>query len=486
MQERALRETEAEAAWAGCGLGERLRCVARFRDLLAGAGMEAAVAARPVGMEAGERAMREALTAQVIPLAEAAAFLVREAPGLLRVRRLSWWRQPVWLSGVRTEVRREPLGRVLILAPSNYPLLLPGVQALQALAAGNAVWWKPAPGGEAAAEFMAGLLRAAGLPEGVLRVLGSDPAVVRAALDERVDKVVLTGSAVTGVAVLAELGPRLVPAVMELSGCDACFVREDADVGLAARAVAFGLRLNDGRTCIAPRRLLVNRRVAGAFREALREALDGVAKREVPARLNESVNFEGTTEVYGGMGVDGRRMMPTVLAPEAGGHVLTRSDLFTQIATWEEVETDEDALRLNAACPFALGASVFGRDEGAARALAARIPAGVVVINDVVVPTADARVPFGGRGRSGFGVTRGAEGLLEMTVVKVIQVRRGSGRRHYEDGGGMEAPFFQLYLEAAHRRSLAGRLCAVYHLLRMAMRRQTEKKTTPDHIQDTP
>ena len=126
-----------------------MRCVARFRDLLAGAGMEAAVAARPVGMEAGERAMREALTAQVIPLAEAAAFLVREAPGLLRVRRLSWWRQPVWLGGVRTEVRREPVGRVLILAPSNYPLLLPGVQALQALAAGNAVWWKPAVGGEA-------------------------------------------------------------------------------------------------------------------------------------------------------------------------------------------------------------------------------------------------------------------------------------------------------------------------------------------------
>ena len=62
--------------------------------------------------------------------------------------------------------------------------------------------------------------------------------------------------------------------------------------------------------------------------------------------------------------------------------------------------------------------------------MARRVRAGSVCVNDLIVPTADPRLPFGGRGRSGFGVTRGAEGLLEMTVPKAISVRTGSFRPH--------------------------------------------------------
>ena len=108
---------------------------------------------------------------------------------------------------------------------------------------------------------------------------------------------------------------------------------------------------------------------------------------------------------------------------------LLREDVFAPWLALVPVTDMEQALDALSACPYALGAAIFG-PERAARALAPRIPAGSVCINDLIVPTADPRLPFGGRGRSGFGVTRGAEGLLEMTVIKTVSTRRGRFRPH--------------------------------------------------------
>ena len=158
---------------------------------------------------------------------------------------------------MEAEVRREPLGLVLVIAPSNYPLFLPGVQTLQALAAGNAVLWKPGRGGRRAAEAFAASPPGPASPAAVLTVLPESPRPRGEAIAAGVDKVLLTGSAATGREVLAELARRLVPATMELSGCDALFVLPGADLDRVARAVRFGLTLNGGATCIAPRRVFV-------------------------------------------------------------------------------------------------------------------------------------------------------------------------------------------------------------------------------------
>ena len=96
--------------------------------------------------------------------------------------------------------------------------------------------------------------------------------------------------------------------------------------------------------------------------------------------------------------------------------------------------------------------SIFG-DESAARRLATRIRVGTVVINDVIAPTADPRVPFGGRRGSGFGVTRGAEGLLEMTAIKTVLVQRGGSRRHYEATGDVHARMFRGLILAGHAKT---------------------------------
>ena len=241
----------------------------------------------------------------------------------------------------------------------------------------------------------------------------------------------MTGSADAGRAVLEQLAPRLVPATMELSGCDACFVLEGADLGLAARALAFSLRFNGGATCITPHRVFVPRSLAPDLAHRLAEAVAaGPSRRLEPGearRIGSLVRdaLDRGADLIAGQDPPGGDLVgPIVLDRVDPGARLLREDSFGPVLALVRVADEDEALRLAADCPYALGASIFG-DPRRARALADRVPAGVVQINDLIVPTADPRLPFGGRGASGFGRTRGSEGLLEMTATKVVIVRGG-------------------------------------------------------------
>ena len=415
------RAREAGRDWAARPLSARLAVIARLRRLVArdAAALAATVARNPA----------DTLVAEVLPLAEAARFLVRHAAAILAPVRLRG-RAPLWLWGVRAELRREPCGAVLVLAPGNYPLFLPGVHALQALAAGNAVCVKPAPGCAAPVQALAALLREAGLPDGVLHLL--DPAAGEAASHAGFDRIVLTGSAETGSRVLAAAAGTLTPCTMELSGSDAVFVLPGADLDLVARCLAYGLRLNGGATCIAPRRVFVPRDLAVALEDKLLALLPGVPSAAVPeavasrlAGLVRQAVADGARLAAGG---DGR---PAVVADALPGMALLQHDVFAPWLALVPVADPAAALRVAAECPYALGASVFG-PSGAATALTGRVRAGSVCVNDLIVPTADPRLPFGGRGRSGFGTTRGELGLLEMTVPKAVSIRRGRFRPHLD------------------------------------------------------
>jgi acyl-CoA reductase-like NAD-dependent aldehyde dehydrogenase len=388
----------AQQPWAATSVADRLAVVRRFRHELA-------------ERAADYQADPETLIAQVLPLADAARFLEKRASAILAPRRLPATGRPFWMRDVEIKQYREPFGVVLLITPSNYPLFLPGVQALQALVAGNAVIIKPGRGGRSTALTLAGIFEIAGLPTDLLRVLDEAPEAAGGLMEAGVDKVVLTGSAETGAAVLGKLAPHLTPSTMELSGDDPVFIRRDADLELAVKAIRFGATLNGGRTCIAPRRVLA-----------------------APT---------GTLDL--------RDRMPAGIE-------------------FVFVNSDDDALRLAGKSPYALGATVFGR-EPAASAFARRVRAGVVVVNDMIAPTADPRLAFGGRGRSGFGVTRGAEGLLEMTMIKSIVTRRGPWRPHLEPKQSGDAALFCAYIEVAHGRGLTQKLGAAVRLLRAIFRR---------------
>jgi aldehyde dehydrogenase (NAD+) len=128
-----------------------------------------------------------------------------------------------------------------------------------------------------------------------------------------------------------------------------------------------------------------------------------------------------------------------------------------------------EALRMDAECPYALGASIFTRSPARAVQLAAQLRAGAVTINDVIAPTAHPATPFGGRGASGWGVTQGAEGLLEMTVPQAVSVRGGRFRPHYEPPGSSALTglaTLQGMLEWSHGATLGRRWRGLLRLVR--------------------
>jgi aldehyde dehydrogenase (NAD+) len=377
---------DAQSRWALVSVRQRMRFLPALRRLIA----ENALALASLVSSPGNRPPSEKLASELLPLADACRWLERNAARVLAPRRHGWWGRPSWLMGAHFQIQRQPFGIVLVIGPGNYPLFLPAVQALHALIAGNAVRLKPAPGTRQISLAFAELAFKAGLDPHLLEVLDDTDAAAQTSISDGAEKVVFTGSSANGRDILARLALTNTPSVMELSGEDAVLILPDADIELAARALRFGTELNAGNTCIAPRQVYVCREAAQRLSACL------------PSLPHKCV-----------------------------------------------VDETEAITCINAA-EFALGASIFSRDVARARKLAARIKTGFVLINDLIVPTADPRMPFGGVKGSGFGVTRGAEGLLEMTSVHVVGERRGNSHPHLGGFKEDDVGLFSAYIRLVH------------------------------------
>ena len=140
---------------------------------------------------------------------------------------------------------------------------------------------------------------------------------------------------------------------------------------------------------------------------------------------------------------------PAILADARPDMPLLQQDVFAPWLAIVPVAGMDQALGADALSPFALGASIFG-PAAEAGAFASRIRAGSVCVNDLIVPTADPRLPFGGGGRSGFGRTRGAEGLLEFTAAQTVSSRRGWFRPHLNAPGSQDAGRFATMCRILH------------------------------------
>lgn len=492
---RTRRQDRPVPHWSSVSLKDRLACITRFRR---------SVAAQPKPFidrlcELPWRTLAsESLAAEVLPLLDAARFLERRATRLLKPRKLGRRGRPLWLTGVHAEVRRDPLGTVLIIAPSNYPLMLPGIQILQALVAGNHVMVKPSPASSACTMVlweMFNQLVDAGVPKEAIEILGSDVAVVGETLrSHRVDKVVLTGSLDSGRAVMRELvGDQQAatnhptPAVMELSGCDAMFVLDGADQQRVVRALRFGLTFNQSATCIAPRRIFVDQKVDATLRpkiEAMVQALPPMrikpetAKRM--AELKQQSLTRGASIVTGSCDDDQSAVAPMLILDQMqNSPIFDGLDIFDPVIAYRTFKTMDQALQIHQQCRYQLGCSIFG-PVGPARELAKQLQAGTVTLNDVIAPTADPRIPFGGRGYSGFGSTRGEEGLLGMTQPRVILERRGGVMGHLDQLDEDERFAYQSVLHlirVSHGQTWSERLRSILSLIDLD--RQKKKKPKP-------
>ena len=467
----------AQARWAGGAVRDRVGILRRLRGRLA-ADARAVAETVPTSLPGAlHRSVADTLVSEVLPLIEACRFLERQAERILQTRRLGMRGRPVWLTGMQSEVERAPWGVVLVIAPANYPLLLAGVQTLQALVGGNAVLWKPAPGTEKPARVLREMLVESGLDGELLTILESDAGNATAAIAAGVDHVVLTGSAETGRAVLRQLAETLTPATMELSGCDAVFVLPGADLERTAGAIVFGMRFNGSFTCMAPRRVFLVGFAEGhaanfeaRLAEALRE-LGSVAISAATAQLLHGMVREarghGAEVVLDGLRKGVETASATLITGATPDLLCMQASVFAPVLSVMRTANLEEALAADASCQYGLTASVFG-PEAEARKVAGRLRVGHVLINDVVIPTADPRVSFGGRGRSGFGVTRGMDGLLAMTTPKTVQVSRGDRKRAWAATGEGHVEFFAGLAAVLHGDGLRARVEGLKRVVRAA------------------
>lgn len=376
----------------------------------------------------------EALTADVLPLLVSCRWHERRAAGLLKPRRV---RGKGWFApGQRHWVHREPVGLVGIIATWNYPVQLLGIQLLQALVAGNRVVVKPSEHTPDSQRRLMELAVSAGLPPGVLRWTEATREAGPRMLDhERPDHVIFTGSTRVGRQVVAWAAQRLTPTTLELSGHDSALVLADADPALAARAIWNGLVMNAGQTCMAPRRVLVDRAVYDRFLDALAPLAAGAR----PLRLIDDASAARCWELVAAAHQSGARSLSGVMERPDGpwlrplamvdcppSAVLVEGEHFGPVVAVVPVADMQEAIGVHRRGGQHLSVSVYSRDVGSARRAAAELGASYVTINDTVLPTVHPATGIGGRGLSGWGVSRGAEGLLTLT--RTVTVSATSAR----------------------------------------------------------
>jgi len=426
-----------QPGWAALSWRERSRRLRPLqRYLVDGADRIAALIARESG-----KTLSDALATEVLPAVLALDFYRRRGRRLLASRPVGGG--SILLFNKRSRLVFEPFGVVGIISPWNYPFAIPFSELVMALLAGNAVLFKVASDSREVGRELEQAFAAADLPPGL--VTGVDMPGREAGpafIDSGLDKLFFTGSTAVGQELMARAATRLLPLVLELGGCDAAIVRADADLDRAAAGILWAGYSNAGQSCGGAQRILVHRSVYDAFLRklgarvaALRVAGDGGhdsdmgqvllqrqrrAVREQVGRCLAAGARIAARSVQGDLEGEGPLLPALLLADIAVDAPVMREEIFGPVTAVLPVDDDEQALRIANDSPYGLTASVWSRDRRTARALAARLNAGAVTINDHLMSHGLAETPWGGFGQSGLGRTHGLAGLLEMVKMKVV------------------------------------------------------------------
>lgn len=435
VQKTVQRARTAQPAWQQLGIRGRLRLLRRFQRALYDRKQQVA---QLITREAG-KPVTEALLTEVLVVLDAARFLIENAHALLRDEPVPH-ANPV-MKAKRAWLRREPYGVVGIISPWNYPFSTPATEVLAALAAGNAVVLKPSEFTPLCALELRDLLLAAGVPAEVLQVVIGEGPTGAALSQSEVDKLIFTGSVSTGKRVAAAAAQRLVPVVLELGGKDPMIVLEDADVDVVSSGAVWGAFVNSGQACLSVERCYVHRSIYEDFAQAcarktaelrVGNGLDPgtdvgpmIHQRQlqtVEAHVNQA--RERGARVLAG----GRRLpelgpnfyAPTVIADVDHSMRLMREETFGPVLPLMPFDTDEEAVGLANDSEFGLAASIWTSDRARGTALAERVQAGTVMVNDVLTCFGISEAPHGGMKASGIGRSHGRFGLEEMVQVKYI------------------------------------------------------------------
>lgn len=364
-------------------------------------------------------------------------FLLKNARNILGDENRS---QPLSLNfgNKKRVVRKEPLGVVGVISPSNYSFSLPLCAVVPALLAGNGVILKLAPDTPRTnlliANFLLLTLQGCGANWGLEEIFGCLPGGVEASqslvLCKNVDKIHFTGSDKAGWAI-AKLNAqtRLISATLELGGSNPAIVLEDANLKQAAKTIIWARFC--GMSCNNIKRVFV---VSSRFVELLEELNKQVRElayyETAPVSEKEGVNYQRffsdyEQTMYGEIPGD-VNLKPRILPiPNSSEDFLVlKEETFVPLLPVAQVKDEAEAVSCANNSRFGLGASVFTRDKKRFERIAKQLNCTTVCHNDAMTEFAQMPVPFGGRKDSGVGYSHGPEGLLDFAQLKTIITER--------------------------------------------------------------
>lgn len=355
-------------------------------------------------------------------------------------RRIDRWaaRRPVavpWtLQPARAEVVPEPLGTILIIGPWNYPVRCLALPLAAALAAGNTVALKPSELAPATSAVLAELV-AGYLDTDAVGVVEGGPDVAGALLGQRWDHIFFTGGGRVGRVIMEAAARHLTPVTLELGGKNPAVVTDKADLGAAARRVAWGRFLNAGQTCVAPDFVLVDERVEGSLLEALTHEVrrffgDEPARSEAFGRIVNQAHMDrlldmlartkGEVTIGGQADQAARYLAPTIVRDVGWDDALMEDEVFgpvLPVLTYSSLSSAIGQLN-DRDKPLAL--YVFTKDKDQADRLIAETSSGSVCVNHNAVQLAVPGLPFGGVGASGMGAYHGQAGFDTFSHAKAV------------------------------------------------------------------
>ncbi|GIH10143.1 aldehyde dehydrogenase [Rhizocola hellebori] len=420
------RARQAGQWWQGIGHDERRKRLLLWRKALVRRIEELGELIHREGGKPVDEAMLE-----IVVSVDHIAWAARHAKKTLRGRSVGGTLlQPEYAA----YLEYQPYGVVGVIGPWNFPIFTPMGSIAYALAAGNAVVFKPSEYTPAVGQFFVDLFHEIVPEHPVLQIVHGTGEVGAALCRSGVDKISFTGSPATGKKVMATCAETLTPVVIEGGGKDAVIVAEDADVAAAAEAVAWGANFNAGQACVGIERAYVHEKVYDEFIGKLLEETKKInpeqigpitmpGQREVIKRHIDAALASGGRALIGGAdAVQGTHVRPTILVDVPEDSVAVQEETFGPTVTVAKVSSMDEAIKLANATDYGLGSAVFSRDHGID--IARRLRTGMTSVNSAfsfaVVPT----LPFGGVGGSGFGRIHGEDGLREFARAKSIAKRR--------------------------------------------------------------
>ncbi|GAA2885418.1 aldehyde dehydrogenase family protein [Streptosporangium fragile] len=429
-----VRAAVAEAGvaatwWAGLGWAERRRRLLDYKAVIT------RDLARIVGVVHRETGKPKAdATLEVVLAITHLDWAARNARGVLGPRRLF---PGLVAANVAATLEYLPLGVVGVIGPWNYPVFTPMGSIAYALAAGNAVVFKPSELTPGVGVLLAELFAEAVPEQPVFRTItGLGETGAALAGDPGVGKIAFTGSTATAKRVMAACAANLTPLVAECGGKDALIVDADADLPAAADAALWGALSNAGQTCAGVERIYVVDAVYDEFMgELTRRAAAVRAGRDygpitMPAQLDvirrhiDDAVAGGRAVVGGPESVRAPFVDPVIVEDVPEDSAAVREETFGPTVTVKRVADAEEALRMTNAAAYGLAGTVFSGDVRRAMDLARRMRSGMTSINSVISFAAIPALPFGGIGASGFGRIHGADGLREFSRPKAVSRQR--------------------------------------------------------------